>query len=301
MATVRCGGMNFENIQAVLFDKDGTLANVERYLSLLGQLRAGYVAACVEGEVCSSASLILEPQLLAAFGQGDGWIDPSGLMAVGSREYTEVAAAAYVVATGKFGWGAALARVKAAFCKADEDLPLKVTQTKPLEGTFQLFSGLATADVTLGIVSSDVHREVEAFVEYYNCKDISWYCGASPDQLPKTHPDFLNFACESMGVRPGSTLVVGDSASDLVLAQQGAAGFVAMLGGWSCLPVIEGLALGECDAEQPSVLKDAGLDGVKVCGSVPSEQSVCCEDDGCQGADLRMAAIFALDAVEVFK
>lgn len=265
MATIRCGETKFEKIQAVLFDKDGTLANVEGYLRSLGQVRAGLVAACVEGEGCSPADSTLEPQLLAAFGQGDGWIDPSGLMAVGSREYNEVAAAAYVVATGRLGWGAALTQVKTAFCKADVELPFKAAQTPMLAGVSRLFSALALADVALGIVSSDVHREVEAFVDYYNCNEISWYCGESSEYLPKTHPDFLGFACESMGVSPLSTLVVGDSVSDLALAQQGAAGFVAMLGGWSRLPVIEGLML------------------------------------GCHGAGPRTVAIRSLGAVEVFK
>lgn len=296
MATIRCGEIDFENIQAILFDKDGTLANVERYLGFLGQLRAKNVAVGVdEGDRCTFLSDLLQSHLLAAFGQGDGWIDPSGLMAVGSREYNEVAAAAYVVAMGKVGWGAALAQVKAAFCKADAVLPLKVAQTPILEGASQLFSALVLADVTLGIVSSDVHREVEAFVDYYNCHEISWYCGASSEYLPKTHPDFLDFACESMGVSPSATLVVGDSASDLALARQGAAGFVAMLGGWSRLPVIEDVNIGDQDRERWELV-DFESDG-----SVPSGQKSYCQKSGGDGADLRIATIQSLDAVEVFK
>lgn len=296
MATIRCGGIDFENIQAVLFDKDGTLANVEHYLSLLGQLRADFVATRITEDRRSPAvDGVLSSQLLTIFGQGDGWIDPSGLMAVGSRECNEVAAAACMAAAEGLGWGVALAQVKAAFSKADAALPLKVAQTPLLEGVSQLFSVLASADVTLGIVSSDVHQEVEAFVDYYKCEEIGWYCGASDEHLPKTHPDFLNFACEALMVSPLATLIVGDSASDLALAQQGSAGFVAMLGGWSRSPVIEGVDTAVLDMESPAVV-GAEADSQKAALDVSA-----LDISALDVSALKVAAIRSLQEVEVFK
>lgn len=247
MATIRCQETTFQNIQAVLFDKDGTLANVDSYLTLLAQARA----RCVR-EQLSSADDGFEERLLSAFGCGEAggchvgrrdstssWIAPTGLMAVGSREHNAVAAAAYVAATG-IGWSSALSLVNTAFQMADKALPIKVTKTPPLEGMTELLKSLSSADVNLGIVSADLHEEVALFVEAYADGAISWYCGASAQWLPKTHPDFLEFACAQMSIAPSVTLVIGDSAADLALAQQGAAGFVGMLGGWSDAPAIDG-------------------------------------------------------------
>ncbi|MGB7250654.1 MAG: HAD family hydrolase [Phormidesmis sp.] len=232
MATICCRGHIFENIQAVLFDKDGTLADVEAYLIALGRSRAQMIAERVRD---------LPDGLLLAFGQQGNAIAPDGLMAVGSRDETKVAAAAYVAATG-IGWIAALNVVESAFQQAKGQLPLKVSQTPPLKGTSELLTQLEQAGVKLAIVSSDTHQEVAAFITHYQLTEISWYCGAQALTLPKTDPNFLTFACEAMAISPAETLVIGDSAADFALARRGAAGFIAMTGGWQRSPVIEGAA-----------------------------------------------------------
>lgn len=229
MATIQCRGHSFENIQAVLFDKDGTLANVETYLLALGQGRSHFIDTQVPG---------LQVPILSAFGLHPDSLDPTGLMAVGSRSESKTAAAAYVAAAG-YGWIAALNLVENAFQQAAAALPAKVSQTPLMEGTALLLRRLRAAQVKLGIVSSDTHSEVTTFVNHHQLSDVGWYCGTAPETLPKTHPDFLKFACQAMGVNSSATLVVGDSAADLQLAQQGAAGFLGMTGGWQHPPTIE--------------------------------------------------------------
>ncbi len=228
MATIRCLDQRFENIQAVLFDKDGTLANVEEYLRDLGEARSH----CINTQVPH-----LKDLLLTTFGIEKKGIDPSGLMAVGSRYENEVAAAAYIAATGK-GWIASLEMAGTAFQKAESSLPEKVTQTPPLAGAKQLLQRLQSAEITLGIVSVDLHSEVTAFIDRYQLSEISWHCGASSDKPAKTHPDFLEFVCRAMDIDPTATLIIGDSASDLRLALQGASGFIGMTGGWRSPPYI---------------------------------------------------------------
>jgi phosphoglycolate phosphatase len=213
----------------VLFDKDGTLANVESYLLRLGEARSHFIEAQVPG---------VKTALLNAFGIREGVIDPTGLIAVGSRYEDEIAAAAYVAATGR-GWIEAIATVRTAFDQAAASLSPKVNQTPPLEGATQLLAQLKAAGIKLGIVSSDSHSAVADFVQHYQMSEISWYCGAAPTTLPKTHPDFLKFACEAMAVPSSATLVIGDSAADRLLASQ-AAGFIGMTGGWQHSPQIVG-------------------------------------------------------------
>ncbi|MGL4621023.1 MAG: HAD family hydrolase, partial [Chroococcidiopsis sp.] len=40
MVTIQCKDKRFSNIQAIVFDKDGTLENSEEYLRNLGQKRS---------------------------------------------------------------------------------------------------------------------------------------------------------------------------------------------------------------------------------------------------------------------
>ncbi|PZO52677.1 MAG: HAD family hydrolase [Phormidesmis priestleyi] len=235
MATVRCPAHTFENIQAVIFDKDGTLANVEAYLIRLGEVRSQLTALQIPAPQAQQDAL--QSSFLTAFGLKNGAIAPAGLLAVGSRHENEIALAAYIAATG-IGWIAALALVQTAFQQADKVLSPKVTQTPLLPGVLSLLQQLEQAGVQSVILSADTHHEVAAFVQHYQLTEISWYRGASANSLPKTHPDALKSACEALNVRPDQTLVIGDSAADLALAHQGSARFLGMTGGWKQPPHI---------------------------------------------------------------
>ena len=221
MATIVCNEHRFENIEAVLFDKDGTLANVEDYLIRLGMVRSQEI-------ICRAP--IDQSSLLSAFGQTHRSIDPAGLMAVGSRYENEIAAAAYVAASG-VGWVAATTLVKQAFNAGATQLAEKSGQTPILPGANRLIRALSAQNVKVGIVSSDIHLEVSKFIQQYNL-DVDWYCGVGGADLTKTQAGFLFFACQQLVSTPETTLVIGDSASDRKLSEQGAAGFIGVTGGW---------------------------------------------------------------------
>ncbi len=180
--------------------------------------------------------------MLSAFGLKGNAIDPAGLLAVGSRYENEIAAAACIAATGQ-GWIAAIAIAQKAFRQAEVSLSPKVDSNPFVAGRF------VAAQTAEGSQSQIRHcffghpPEVAAFVEQYQLREISWYCGAAPACLPKTHPDLLQIACEAMAVDPAATLVIGDSAADLALARQGAAGFLGMTGGWQQAPQLDSLDL----------------------------------------------------------
>lgn len=91
MVNIRCGKIEFNNIQAIIFDKDGTLEDSQNFLRELSIRRARLLDAQIPG--------IGEP-LLMAFGLQDNYLDPTGLMAVGSRQENLIAAAAYIAEKG---------------------------------------------------------------------------------------------------------------------------------------------------------------------------------------------------------
>ncbi|MEM8503008.1 MAG: HAD family hydrolase [Cyanobacteria bacterium P01_D01_bin.1] len=228
MATIYTQAHQFESVQAVLFDKDGTLANVEAFLRRLATARS---------QAIPHQSPAFYSHLAATFGITECGIDPAGLIAVASRQEDLIATAGCIAATGK-GWIEACAIAQTAFDQADLSLSPKVSKTPLLEGVIRLISQLSAAGIKIGIVSSDAHSEVTAFIEHYCLPGINWHSGATEGSPLKTHSGFLEFACQSLSVQPSHTLVVGDSASDLALANQGAAGFLGMVGGWTRSPAI---------------------------------------------------------------
>lgn len=234
MVTIRCQAQTFENIRAVIFDKDGTLANSEDILRNLAQRRSRLIDARIPG--------VQEP-LLMAFGVSGDRIDPAGLMAVGTRLENEIAAAAYVAETGR-GWVESLQIVRSAFEEADRHLP-KAKQTPLIPGAPELIQSLAQAGVQLAILSSDSTANVQEFVEVYALRPYFKVAyGVDAQFLTKSAPKLLQQLLDVLAVQPQQVLMIGDSQLDIQIAKDAKlAGCIGFTGGWTATLSLVGAAL----------------------------------------------------------
>lgn len=223
MATVTCGAATFTGIEAIFFDKDGTLANSHDYLRQLAQRRARLVDAQVPG--------VQEP-LLMAFGVTDSGLDPAGLMAVGSRWENEVAAAAYVAETGK-DWVSACTLIRQAFAEADTFGESSRTAVIPLfDGVSAVIDRLVAAELTLGLLSADSQKNVEDFLRHYQVASVFPVQQGNGGPGPqKPDPDFLRQGCDRIGLRPEQVVMIGDTTADIQMAQQAGAKAVGVTWG----------------------------------------------------------------------
>lgn len=215
----------FDGIEAVVFDKDGTLASVEAYLADLYKERLRQLL------LAPSAPLALQFGVVGAES-----IDPAGLLAVGSRLDNEIVAAAHLAQTG-LPWITALKQAQAGFETASAQLRQKATQTPLIPGALSLVQRLRAAQVKCAIASSDTQAEVNSFIEVHRLADrFECWQGVQSERPDKTDPRFLQRVCQQLDVPPAQTLVVGDSAADAAMASAGkSAGFIGFTGGWSCL------------------------------------------------------------------
>lgn len=218
MATICCKEMQFSEVHAVLFDKDGTLANAEDFLRSLGQRRSRLIDAQVPG--------VQEP-LLMAFGLEGDRLNPTGLLAVGTRRENEIAAAAYVAETGR-GWLESLELVQNSFQEADKYMQRKADYTPLLNDALELLHKLQTAGIKLGIVSSDTPQNLEDFVQRYSLEPYFSVLVGATDYLEKPDPRLLQQACAALNVAPENTLVIGDAPSDMRMGK--AAGAMGCIG-----------------------------------------------------------------------
>lgn len=218
MVTLQVQNITFRNIEAVIFDKDGTLEDSADFLRNLAQKRSRLIDAQIPG--------VGEPLLMAFGVQGDT-LDPTGLMAVGSRRENEIAAAAYIAETGR-GWLESVNIAHHAFVDADQYLKSSPPSTL-FVGGLETLKSLSDAGLKLGIVSAAPTLDVQNFVTHHQLEPyIKFHQGV--DTGP-TKPDpilFLN-ACQALGVDPANTLMVGDAQSDIDMALgAGAAGCVGV-------------------------------------------------------------------------
>lgn len=220
MVTIQCKEVKFANIQAIVFDKDGTLEDSSAYLRNLGQKRSRLIDAQIPG--------IGEP-LLMAFGINGDKLDPTGLLAVGSRRETEIAAAAYIAETGR-GWLESLDFAKSAFEEADQFIG---AAPSPLfVGSLEVLKYLSEAGLKLGILSAASTQRVRDFVQRHQLEDYVQLQMGVDSYISKPDPALFLQACQTLGVEPSATLMVGDSAGDIEMARNaGAAGCIGICWG----------------------------------------------------------------------
>lgn len=209
--TIACVNVKFENITAVIFDKDGTLENSGAYWRLVGSERARLIDAQIPG--------VGEP-LMMAFGITDDTLDPQGLMAVGSRKENEIAAAAYIAETGK-SWYESRNIAKSVFGEVAESKYLtKTAKLAPLYSDVQeTLESLSNKGLKIGIVSADSTKEVKNFVSNHQLQDYIQFCLGSNQEMSKPDPRLFRQACEALQVAPEQTLMVGDTEVDMAMAK----------------------------------------------------------------------------------
>ena len=115
MACLQLRGTNLGDVDAVLFDKDGTLSISEPQLITLAEAR---VFLCLD-QVEPAQRLELRGLLERAYGLRAGAICPAGITAVASRDHNLIATATALVQVG-WGWPEALALSEQVFAEADQ-------------------------------------------------------------------------------------------------------------------------------------------------------------------------------------
>lgn len=234
MLSISCGDIKFSNIQAIIFDKDGTLEDSQTFLRELAHRRVRTIDAQIPG--------IGEP-LLMAFGIQENYLDPTGLMAVGSRQENEIAAAAYIAETGR-SWFESLAIARNAFIEAEKYLKDKAITSPLFTGSLEVLKFLSDAGLKLGILSADTTERVESFVQRHELTPYIQLTIGSDRGSSKPDPTLFIQACQSLGVEPKATLMVGDAQGDIIMAREaGAAGAIAI-----CWGKAEAVGITQADA-----------------------------------------------------
>jgi phosphoglycolate phosphatase len=212
MFSIRCQDRTFNDIRAIIFDKDGTLENSGDYLRNLAHKRSRLIDAQIPG--------IGEP-LLMAFGVDGDRLDPTGLQAIGSRRENEIAAAAYIAETGR-GWAEALDIARRAFEEADR--VMASTPGSLFNGALEAIYALSGAGFKLGVLSAATTTQVIKFAEYHRLQGHFQSLLGSDGEFAKPDPRLFHQACQELGVEPSQTVMIGDGVWDMVMAQKGGAG-----------------------------------------------------------------------------
>lgn len=221
-------------LEAVLFDKDGTMSHSEPMLEALAQARVFHCLALAgQAEADPERHHDLGALLHRAYGLSAEGIHPAGTMAVGSRDQNLVATATALAQVG-FGWPEALAMAEVVFARTDA-LHGQGSEQRPAPtpGLRQLLEALHQAGVRCAVISNDHVEGIEAFLAAHDLAAYVQAVWSAEHQPRKPDPAAIHGLCEELGVAAECCALVGDANSDLRMAR--AAGVPVVLGyraGW---------------------------------------------------------------------
>ncbi len=214
MIAICCNNRKFTNIKSILLDKDGTLENSQKFLLDLATTRASLIESQIKQN--------LKQSLLKAWGIREQKLDPTGLMAVGSKAENAIASAAYLTEQG-YSWFGAKEIVNNAFEQADRRCAKTPQSCSLFPGVREQLQTWVKAGLKLGIVSADSTAAVEAFTRNYELSEYIDLSLGSDRAFSKPDPKLFIQACQILRVSPCQTIMVGDSLGDIEMARKGGA------------------------------------------------------------------------------
>jgi phosphoglycolate phosphatase len=230
-------------IEAVLFDKDGTLSISEPMLHALATARvfhARQLLAQRHPELPASWGDELAGLLERAYGLHQQAIHPAGATAVGSRTHNLISTATALAQVG-LGWPEAIELSNSVF-EATDGLHGQGSQHRPIatEGLHDLVESLRGAAVACAVISNDDTSGIEAFLASQALSSEFQALWSADHNPRKPDPAAVHALCASLGVPAERCALIGDANSDLHMAQQ--AGVPVVLGygaGWSSAPPLD--------------------------------------------------------------
>jgi phosphoglycolate phosphatase len=231
MAALLLRGTELGDVDAVLFDKDGTISHSEPELLSLAQSRLRECLAAID----ASRRPALQFRLEEAYGLEAGGVHPAGITAVATREHNLLATATALAQVG-LGWPEALATSEAVFERCDRSAHAASATTA---GAVQAMERLTEAGIRCAVISNDNRNGIKRFLDSHGLThQISaiW----SADHAPrKPNPAAVHGLLAELEIEVSRCALIGDASSDLHMAV--AAGIPARLAlgytaGWSQPP-----------------------------------------------------------------
>ena len=227
-------------IEAVLFDKDGTMSHSEPMLESLATARVFHGLEALDGQQIPERRAILEDLLRRAYGLTSSGIHPAGTTAVASREHNLISTATAFAMVG-LGWPDALALSEEVFARTDA-LHGQGSNHKPqpTEGLAELLERFSSAGLRCAVISNDHEQGIHAFLAIHGLAHHFQAFWSAEHRPCKPHPGAVHGVCRELGVAADRCALIGDANSDLRMAR--AAGVPVVLGyraGWKQPPPLD--------------------------------------------------------------
>lgn len=218
------------DIQAVLFDKDGTMSRSEPHLLALATTRLQHCVR-LSGTPRGTELSALLARTYGLHPEEDS-LNPAGITAVAARDHNLISTAVALTQAGH-GWPESLTLAEETFRLADQDIPSASPGAQTTDGLVDLLQELRGLGVLCAVISNDDLPGIEGFLGEHGLSE-TFAAIWSAERLPrKPDPRAVHQLCATLGVAPSSCALIGDANSDLRMARAaGVAVAIGYRGGW---------------------------------------------------------------------
>lgn len=228
------------DVEAVLFDKDGTLVDIHHYFATIVRLRADLLADRWGSRGAGTAGL--SNRLVEAMGVdlATGRMKPEG--PVGVKQRPEIAAVASRTMS-EAGLAVSPDEVEEVFAEVDRRTAADLAPlVRLLPGAEDLLRGLTARGVLVGVVTTDLTHRAEAILRVAGLDAVVAVVvggDSTEEHKPSAAPALL--ALDLLGVRAERSVVVGDHVVDVRMAvAAGCGGSIGVLTGIAGTGTFEG-------------------------------------------------------------
>jgi phosphoglycolate phosphatase len=217
-------------IDAILFDKDGTLL---QFLPLWGKWAGVMTSLMTESIRTLGKVLDFEPKLLLGVELDEKFqvtdFDLQGPLSIASIPEIE-GALAWQLYTRGMSWNQAMQRVREIRIMADEEVE-RERPVVPLPGLLSFLSRCTEAGLPLAVVTADQTAEAVKHLQWLGVADgFKAIMGRDRVINGKPSPEIVYKVCELLDVQPARTVLIGDTAGDMQAGRLAGVGLTIGIG-----------------------------------------------------------------------
>ncbi|SFB08704.1 phosphoglycolate phosphatase [Lentibacillus halodurans] len=204
------------DVEGILFDKDGTLLNFNELWMKWGTNLINEIVSMADSQIMCDEEDI--GRYIGVSFKNGTW-DPKGPLAIGSMGDLITVLSFYLYQQG-MPWNEAVTMVFNVRENVDKSTQW-TNRLKPIKGIRNFLERAYSAQIKLGVVTSDDTAQAENHLEILGIRDY-FHCVIGHDavQRGKPFPDMPELACQRLELDHKKTVIIGDSNGDMILGEK---------------------------------------------------------------------------------
>ena len=228
-------------IKAIIFDKDGTLSNSEKYLLELAKTRIEFSENKFKKlKINNIKILLLRKLLVSIYGLKKNSLSANGSLAIASKEQNIISTATIFTLFG-LSWFESLSMVQIIFEEVDIFFSTQKDNKKKssnlIIGALDLLTSLKSKGVSIALMTNDTKTGIEKFISRNKLEGIFDYLWSAENKPSKPNPEAVIELCKKMNFNPSDCALISDADTDLRMAKEADIPIViGFTGGWKNSP-----------------------------------------------------------------